>query len=195
VCVCVKGVPSNFVKRVQIFSKIKYCIGGELYSCDDMEHGILRSNAASPGSLLSLLGLSCLAPATFSDPRDARRPFVVDPVDPRIHFALVCGAKSCPPIRLYSSQNLEEGLAGAAEAFCESEVAVDAPNRTVTLSKIFKWYGKDFAASKQDLLRRVASEYLPAGSAQKRDLENLLANPKGFKVTYAEYNWDVNSNE
>ena len=72
---------------------------------------------------------------------------------------------------------------------------VDAPRGVVTLSRIFKWYGKDFAASKQDLLRRVASEYLPAGSAQRRDLENLLANPKGFKVTYAEYNWDVNSNE
>lgn len=25
---------------------------------------------------------------------------VVDPEDPRIHFALVCGAKSCPPIKV-----------------------------------------------------------------------------------------------
>lgn len=24
----------------------------------------------------------------------------VDPEDPRIHFALVCGAKSCPPIKV-----------------------------------------------------------------------------------------------
>ena len=27
-------------------------------------------------------------------------------VDPRIHFALNCGARSCPPIRIYNSKNL-----------------------------------------------------------------------------------------
>ena len=50
---------------------------------------------------------------------------VVSPVEPRIHFALVCGAKSCPPIKLYSPDTLEEGLAGAAEAFIASDVEVD----------------------------------------------------------------------
>ena len=44
---------------------------------------------------------------------------VKDPLDPRIHFALVCGAKSCPPIKVYTSGALEEGLEAAASAFCE----------------------------------------------------------------------------
>lgn len=51
---------------------------------------------------------------------------VVSPVDARIHFALNCGAASCPAIKLYSTDTLEEGLTGAAEAFCTSEVVVDA---------------------------------------------------------------------
>ena len=181
------GAPTNIVKRLQFFSRIKYCIGGQLYSCDDIEHGILRNNAVSPGSIFALVGLSCLASRTFpaGDPREA---FVVEPVDPRIHFALVCGAKSCPPIRLYSASNLEEGLAGAAEAFCESEVQLSDDKQTVTLSKIFKWYGKDFASKKVDLLRRIA------GYQQGEELKQLLdSNPKGLKIKYAEYNWDVNS--
>ena len=45
---------------------------------------------------------------------------VVTPLDPRIHFALVCGAKSCPPIKVYTAEALEEGLEAAAAAFCES---------------------------------------------------------------------------
>ncbi len=45
-----------------------------------------------------------------------------DPLDPRIHFALVCGAKSCPPIKVYTSGALEEGLEAAASAFCEGEL-------------------------------------------------------------------------
>ena len=43
----------------------------------------------------------------------------VQPMDKRIHFALVCGAKSCPPIRVYTPDELDEGLDAAAAAFCE----------------------------------------------------------------------------
>jgi hypothetical protein len=56
---------------------------------------------------------------------------VVQPLDPRIHFALVCGAKSCPPIKLYSAATLEEGLAAAADTFCASDVEVDAAAKKV----------------------------------------------------------------
>jgi hypothetical protein len=58
---------------------------------------------------------------------------VVRPLDARIHFALVCGAKSCPPIKLYSADTLEEGLAAAAETFCASDVEVDAASRKVSM--------------------------------------------------------------
>jgi len=43
---------------------------------------------------------------------------ICEPLDPRIHFALVCGAKSCPPIRVYTPASLEPGLEAAAQAFC-----------------------------------------------------------------------------
>lgn len=56
---------------------------------------------------------------------------VVRPLDPRIHFALVCGAKSCPPIKLYSAATLEEGLSAAADTFCASDVEVDAAAKKV----------------------------------------------------------------
>mmetsp|Transcript_12493 Transcript_12493/g.31728 ORF Transcript_12493/g.31728 Transcript_12493/m.31728 type:complete len:494 (-) Transcript_12493:108-1589(-) len=181
------GTPSNIIERLMFFGNVKYCINRQIYSCNDIEHGILRDNACNPSSLLGLVRLGMFA-KTFSG-SDPRRAFVVSPVDPRIHFALVCGAKSCPPIRLYSSENLEEGLAGAAEAFCETEVRVDGPAKTVTLSKIFQWYGKDFASNEVDLLRKIV-KYAPNPA-----LETLLAekNPRGIKVRYAAYNWDVNS--
>ena len=34
----------------------------------------------------------------------------------------MCGAKSCPPIKVYTSGALEEGLEAAASAFCEGEL-------------------------------------------------------------------------
>jgi hypothetical protein len=45
----------------------------------------------------------------------------LQPVDPRIHFALNCGAASCPPIRVYTPDKLEFGLEAAASAFCAGE--------------------------------------------------------------------------
>lgn len=57
--------------------------------------------SSQPSSLLCIAG---------NDPRAAK---IACPPDPRIHFALVCGAKSCPPIKLYTPDNLEEGLAAA----------------------------------------------------------------------------------
>jgi hypothetical protein len=67
-------------------------------------------------------------------------------VDPRIHFALNCGAASCPPIRVYTPDSLDFGLGEAARAFCAGEVAVDAEKRELELSMILKWWASRVAA-------------------------------------------------
>ena len=48
-------------------------------------------------------------------------------VDRRLHFALNCGAKSCPPIKVFTVDVLEEGLASAAAAFVEGCFALSDP--------------------------------------------------------------------
>lgn len=113
-------------------------------------------------------------------------------MDPRIHFALVCGAKSCPPIKMYTADTLEEGLAAAAEAFCAGEVAVDVAAGRVTLSKIFKWYGIDFGSNEAQRLAHVV-RYLEG--RQKADLVALLESGRPISVTYADYDWTPNSDE
>eukprot|EP00960_Hanusia_phi_P042458 755503-Hanusia_phi.AAC.7 len=40
--------------------------------------------------------------------------------DPRIHFALNCGARGCPPIRFYRGEDLDAMLSTATRAFCKS---------------------------------------------------------------------------
>jgi Protein of unknown function, DUF547 len=108
------GVPANVVERLKFFKKANYVIGGARFSADDIEHGVLRSNAVAPGSLAALLRL----PKMFQKPQfpkgDIRASLAISPLDPRIHFALVCGAKSCPPIKLYTPDNLDEGLQARA---------------------------------------------------------------------------------
>ena len=107
-------------------------------------------------------------------------------VDPRIHFALNCGARSCPPIRVYSAAFLEEGLATAAGAFCEGEVEVDEATGAVTLSKIFQWYGRDFAPDERGRLFAIA-KFLPAARAEA--LRRAARREGGARVRFREYDW------
>ena len=65
-------------------------------------YGILRANASHPAIPGRHFGL-----------RDPRRKYSLDRLDPRMHFALVCAARSCPPIAVYDAANIDEQSVGS----------------------------------------------------------------------------------
>ncbi len=70
--------------------------------------------------------------------------------DPRVHFALNCGSTSCPflPNKLFQAETLDKYLDNLAKFFINSgNVWIDEESKTVYLSRIFKWYKKDFASA------------------------------------------------
>ncbi len=100
--------------------------------------------------------------------------------EPRIHFALVCAAISCPPLRseAYTGAKLESQLDNQARVF----MAQNAKNRiegdTLYLSSIFDWYGGDFESKEKSLIQYV-DPYID-GSAV------------GKKVEFTDYDWSLN---
>ncbi len=68
--------------------------------------------------------------------------------DPRIHFALNCGAKSCPPLdnTAYLPSNVQTLLEQNAKAFVRNKAMNDITASKVVVSSIFDWYGKDFGS-------------------------------------------------
>lgn len=76
----------------QFFNTVKYIIGGHEYSLQDIENGVLRANQKGVGMLTR--------PFSKSDPRLS---VALETHEPLIHFGLVCGAKSCPPIKTYTA--------------------------------------------------------------------------------------------
>lgn len=77
----------------------------------------------------------------------------------------------------------------AAIAFCEGEIEVDMSSRTVTMSKIFDWYGKDFAADEKERLAKFA-EF--CSGAKKEQLLELSKSSQSVKLKYKSYDWSVN---
>lgn len=110
--------------------------------------------------------------------------------DARIHFALVCGARSCPPLRpeAYTATQLDEQLEEQGRLFLgqADKNRFDFDRREVQLSKIFDWFKDDFSKESGNVLAFI-SRFLPAEQAAQ-----LQAHAAGFTVKYLEYDWRLN---
>ncbi|XP_062506238.1 uncharacterized protein LOC134182807 [Corticium candelabrum] len=176
-----RGPPTNIWQRYKFFNYTSYIIGGYLYCLQDIENGVLRANRRGIAQFRRPFGS-----------KDPRRKIALNRHEPRIHFALVCGAKSCPPIKTYSAQNVDAELQLATEAFLDGEgCVIDMEKKEVSLSMILKWYKVDFGANTEELLKWIAAHTSPGGKNRAYLLQ--LIQEKSYKVTYQPYNWDLNS--
>jgi hypothetical protein len=213
------GVPRDALARATYFKRVGVRFADGFYSLDDIEHGLLRGNVESSRGFFHFGGTR--RPIERGDPREAhvvrwdassfsnkKHPTLRDP---RVHFALNCGARSCPPVSFYEGETLDEALQTAAEGFCEDDANVDVVANTTTnkttvrLSKLFSWYRGDFGASDAEVLERV-QDWCPRGSAKKKALLTsltALANTvnddarkkkkRRIEISYAPYDWSVDA--
>src|SRR5690606_5957308 len=79
----------------------------------------------------------------------------VDNIDPRIHFALNCGAKSCPPIVIYDESTINEQLDESTKNYLKSEVKVEGD--VVYTSSLMSWFRADFGGKKG--IRKFLANY------------------------------------
>jgi hypothetical protein len=153
-------------QRKSIFSKKEIFIAQTLFSLDDIEHGILRkyrwkkSFGYLPNPFASFL----------------IRKLAVKEIDYRIHFALNCGAKSCPPIAFYALKKINNQLDEAMHAFIESETTIDTKNKIIFASKLMYWYQGDFGGLK----------------GVKHTLKKVLQVEIGsYKLKFNPYSWEA----
>lgn len=160
---------------VRLFRQAAYDVCGLRFSLDDIEHGVLRGNRPHPVFRI----------AAFAQ-GDERLKVAHDRLDPRIHFALVCGAKSCPPIAVYEGRQLDQQLDQAVASFVNGEWVHYKPQAGVLeVSPIFKWYQRDFGGVQQ--VRALIAKYSddPAVQSAARDHRTRLG--------YLDYDWSVNA--
>ena len=160
---------------IGFFRKAAYLVNGKRVSCDDIEHGILRANRGHP-----YLG----ARQFRSD--DPRSEWMIDPIDVRIHFALNYASRSCPPIRAYTAENLEEQLDMAAGNFVSQEVEINPRDNSIELSTIFKWFSGDFGGQKGVIA--FILKYFPDDELKAW----LKSNGQNARLKYKPYDWGLN---
>ena len=121
--------------------------------------------------------------------------------EPRIHMALVCAAKGCPPLRneAYTAEKLDRQLEDQSHRYLASAsgLRIDRHKNVVYVSSIFKWYGDDFRRgyepkhgfdglnSTERAVANFCSQHLSskdAGFLQKG----------GYDMKYLDYDWSLN---
>ncbi len=169
------GIRRSVLEDRGFFRRAAYLVGGLRMSADDIEHGVLRGNRHHP-----------LLPVPQFGPGDPRLRWSL-PLDPRIHFALVCAANSCPVINLYTAQGVDQQLETATTAFINGggvEVQAKKQATAVLLSSIFKWYQTDFGG-RVGILEFIA-RYIHDGASRE------ILRKGRTQVRYLGYDWRLN---
>lgn len=115
--------------------------------------------------------------------------------EPRLHFAFNCASVGCPSLlpEAFQASKLDQQLAQAAKDFLSdaSRNKWDPASKSLKISKIFEWYGKDFDNSKKvGSLRKflAATMPLPADAVES-------VNSGQAKIEFLEYDWNLNTAE
>jgi hypothetical protein len=105
--------------------------------------------------------------------------------DPRVHFAVNCASKSCPPLRSepYRGDIIDQQLDEMARAFINDPQRNRLEGRTLYVCSIFKWFSEDFHDDVVGFFLNYA----------QGDLKRQLEAEKGeIKLKYLDYDWSLN---
>ncbi len=158
--------PSNSIRHIGgVFDGIRHRVAGREMTLDDIEHGTLRAEYR----------------------------------EPRIHFALVCAAASCPPLRreAYRGDRLDEQLDDQARLFLNDprQNRYEVQRGRVYLSKLFDWFGEDFAGFAAEDGYSADAKLNGVLSFISRYVRQPIAEflrGGGYEVHFLDYDWTLN---
>lgn len=105
--------------------------------------------------------------------------------DPRVHFAVNCASKGCPPLQAepFTGSRLNDQLDRAARQFINNSRFNRLEGDTLRVSRIFDWFSKDFNDD-------VIGYFLNYAHGPLR--ERLVKNKGRIRIKYLDYDWSLN---
>ncbi|MBA3546997.1 MAG: VTT domain-containing protein [Planctomycetes bacterium] len=112
--------------------------------------------------------------------------------EPRIHWALVCAAVGCPPLRdeAYTAARLDEQLADQASRVHRDGsrwLRYEPHAARIELTPLYDWYGSDFVQVHGSVAAAVAKHH----EAVRKDLEE----GRKLQIAWLPYDWSLNSQD
>lgn len=143
------------IEKENIYKIEAIRIANQRWSLNNIEHGILRKQEKNLN-------------------KNFLKNLTVEKVDYHIHFALNCGAESCPPIPYLSLEENKIQLENALNNFLKKDTVIDKKNKVIHITKLFEWFKDDF--ENEENIKKIL------GNSLKLRLKN-------YTLKFKEYSW------
>ncbi|KAI4370007.1 hypothetical protein MLD38_018395 [Melastoma candidum] len=143
------GIPSSSLKRLALFHKAAYNIGGHIISATAIEQSIFCFRTPRTGWWLETFVSAALRKRSGEERQALGLKYGLANPQPLVHFALCTGAISDPVLRVYTGSNIMSELAAAKGDFLQSNVLIKKSK--VFLPKVLERFAKEAAISADDL--------------------------------------------
>jgi hypothetical protein len=95
--------------------------------------------------------------------------------DPRVHFALACGALGCPDLQPmpYNAMDLDRQLSAAAMAYVNDPRCVRIKEGRLLVSSLLRWYQDDFGGSEEAVSHHLMAYAEPELAMQLQQFDQI----------------------
>jgi hypothetical protein len=95
--------------------------------------------------------------------------------DPRVLYALSCGALGCPSLQPepFLADRLERQLNEAAMAYVNDPRCIRFPGQTLEVSSLFRWYQEDFGGSERAVINHLMAYAEPQLAMRLQNFERI----------------------
>ncbi|UJH67755.1 DUF547 domain-containing protein [Allomuricauda sp. SCSIO 65647] len=159
--------PEFYEDKGAFFGNEQLNIAGEMVSFEKIEHGILRKSQWSNG----------LGYVRKWFPDRLERKLRVEKRDYRIHFALNCGAKDCPPVAIYNPDRIKEQFEVGTRTYLARTSSYDKKTSTVKVTSLFSWFRGDFGGKSG--IKNILKDH------------GIIPDTKGVDIEFKNYDWTL----
>ncbi|KAH7659408.1 Serine-tRNA synthetase type1 N-terminal protein [Dioscorea alata] len=150
----VYGISHTSLRRLALFHKTAYNIGGYVFTANSIEHCILCCHTPRIGRWFETILSNAMRKKSGEEKQLLESKFGLCRSQPLVYFGLCTGAASDPMLRVYTAKNVIDELEKAKKEFLQSNVVVKK-SRKVFLPKILERYAKETGLSSGELLTWV----------------------------------------
>lgn len=156
------GLPSSSTpeKLLSLMNKATLNIGGNTINAHAIEHFILRKPANSPAKEVSRKGEK-------NDKENmVRELHGLESFDPNVMFALCCGTRSSPAVKIYTSDGVISELEKSKLEYLQASLIVTS-NKKIAMPELLLRNMHDFAQDLDSLVEWICQQLPTSGSLRK----------------------------
>ncbi|XP_020218212.1 uncharacterized protein LOC109801530 isoform X2 [Cajanus cajan] len=145
------GIPQGSLKRLALFHKAAYNIGGHIISANAIEQAIFCFRTPRIGRWLESFVSAALRKKNGEEKQLISSKLCITDFQPLVCFALCTGALSDPVLKVYTASNIREQLNIAKREFLQANVVVKKSSK-VFLPKLVERFSREASIRLDDLL-------------------------------------------